>query len=114
MADTFIQCINTLDLEEIEQLNNDLKANGLGGGGGGAVKSVVETEDSVALLCIFQRYYYYNRRLPLTNVIIPDGETQPGLEKIFLNSLYEMFKDTKSHSFVSLQFLSVLNILSAV
>ena len=35
MADTFIQCINTLDLEEIEQLDNDLKANGLGGEGGG-------------------------------------------------------------------------------
>ena len=40
----------------------------------------------------------------------PDGEIPPGSEKISLKSLYETFKDTKSHSLVSLHFLSVLNI----
>ena len=106
VADIFIQYINTLDLDEIDQLDNDLKANGW------SVKSVVEIKDSVALLCIFQMLYYYKGRLSLTNgfLAIPDGETPLGLEKISLKSLYEMFKDTKCHGLVSLQFLSVLNI----
>ena len=61
VADIFIQYINTLDLDEIDQLDNDLKANGW------SVKSVVEIKDSVALLCIFQMLYYYKGRLSLTN-----------------------------------------------
>ena len=81
VADIFIQYINTLDLNEIEQLDNDLKANGWG------VKSVVEINDSVALLCIFQMFYYYKGRLPLTNglLAVPDEETPPESEKISLN-----------------------------
>ena len=31
-------------------------------------------------------------------------------EKISIKTLYEMFKDTKSHGLVSIQFLSVLNV----
>ena len=106
VADTFIQYIYTLDLDEIEQLDNGLKVHGWG------VKSVVEIEDSVAVLCIFQMFYYCNKRLPLTNglLVIPDGETPSCSEKISLKFLYEMFKDTKSHGFVLLQFLSALNI----
>ena len=52
-------------------------------------------------------FYYYNGRLPLTNGLlsIPDIETPSDYEKIFLKILYEMFKDTKSHGLVSLQFL---------
>ena len=106
VPDTFIQYIYTLDLDEIEQLDNDLKVHGWG------VKLVVEIEDSVAVLCIFQMFYYCNKRLPLTNglLVIPDGETPSCSEKISLKFLYKMFKDTKSHSFVLLQFLSALNI----
>lgn len=37
-------------------------------------------------------------------------ETPPAFEKISLKTLYEMFKDTKSHGFASLQFLNILNI----
>ena len=83
VAGTFIQYINTLDLDEIEQLDNDLKVNGCG------VKSVVEIEDSVAVLCIFQMFYYYNERLPLTNwlLVVPDGETPSGSEKISAGGL---------------------------
>ena len=72
----------------------------------------MEIEDSIAVLSIFQMFYYYNGRLPLTNglLLVPDRETPQGSEKISLKSLYEMFKDTKSHGLVSLQFLSALNI----
>ena len=70
VADTFIQYINTLTTNEIEQLDNDLKANGLG------VKSILGIGNSIELLCIFQMYYYYNGRgrLPLTNGLlsVPD------------------------------------------
>ena len=67
------------------------------------MKSVVEIEDSVALLLIFQMFYYYNGRLPLMNglLVVPDGETPPGSEKISLKSLNKMFKDTKFHGLVS-------------
>ena len=73
---------------------------------------MVEIEDSIPLLSIFQMFYYYNDRLPLTNglLLVPDRETPQGSEKISLKSLYEMFKDAKSHGLVSLQFLSALNI----
>ena len=77
VADTSIQYINTLTPDEVEQLDNDLKANGWG------VKSIVEIENSVELLCIFQMFYYYNGRLPLTNGLlsVPDGEDPPALKK---------------------------------
>ena len=106
VPDTFIQYIYTLDLDEIEQLDNDLKVHGWG------VKSVVEIEDSVAVLCIFQMFYYCKKRLPLANglLVVPDGEIPSCSEKISLKFLYEMFKDTKSHGLVLLQFLSALNI----
>ena len=106
VADTFIQYINTLTLDEIEQLDNDLKANRWG------VRSIVEIENSIERFCIFQTFYYYNGKLHLTNGLlpVPDGETLSDSEKIFLKSLYEMFKDTKSHDLVSLQFLSTLDI----
>ena len=42
-------------------------------------------------------FYYYNRWVLSTNafLIVPDGNTPPGSEKISLKTLYEMFKDTK-------------------
>ena len=95
-----------MTLDEIEQLDNDLKANRWG------VRSIVEIENSIERFCIFQIFYYYNGKLHLTNGLlpVPDGETSSDSEKIFLKSLYEMFKDTKSHDLVSLQFLSTLDI----
>ena len=105
-TETFIQYINTLSLDEIKQLDDDLKANGWW------VKPILEIEDSIELLNLFQLFYYFNRRLPLTNGLlpIPKEETPNGSEKISIKTLYEMFKDTKSHGLVSLQFLSALNI----
>ena len=47
------------------------------------------------MLTTFQMFYYFNGRLPLTNglLIVPDGETPDGTEKINLKLLYQMFKD---------------------
>ena len=76
------------------------------------VKSILEIEDSIELLKFFQLFYYFNGRLPLTNGLlpVPDEETPHSSEKISLKTLYEMFKDAKSHGLVSAQFLSALHL----
>ena len=106
IANIFIQYLHTLDLDEIVHMDNDLKANSWG------VRSVVEIEHALELLCIFQMFHHYNGRLLLKNslLIVPNGETTLGSEELSLKSLYKMFKDTKSHGLVSLQFLGALNI----
>ena len=106
VAHSFIEYINSLDLDEIQQLDDDLKANGWG------TKSLLGIENDYELLTIFQMFYHFNGRLPLTNglLIVPDSETPEGTEKINLKLLYEMFEDTKSHGLVSIQFLCVLGI----
>ena len=43
-------------------------------------------------------------------IIVPDGEVPEGEEKKDLESLYEIFRKTRSHGFVSIQFLGVLGI----
>ena len=74
------------------------------------VQSIIEIEDSIELLCIFQMFYYFDWRLTNGLLRVPDGETPEESEKISLKTLYEMFKDTKSHGLVSLQFLLVISI----
>ena len=98
VADRFIKYIHLLDIDEIQQLDDDLKTNGWG------TKSLLEIENAYELLTIFRMFYYFNERLPLTNglLIAPDGETTEGTEKINLKLLYEMFKGTKSHGLVSI------------
>ena len=107
IGNTFIQYINTLRLDEIEQLDYSLKAKSWG------VRSVVEIENSIDLVCIFQMfYYYYNGRLPLAKGLfpVPNGEMLSDSEKISLKILHKIFKDTKSHGLISLPFLLALNI----
>ena len=52
IADTFIQHINTLSPDEINQLDDDIRSDGWG------AQSIVEIENSVELLCKFQMFYY--------------------------------------------------------
>ena len=106
IADSFIEYILSLNVDEIQQLDDDLKANGWG------TKSLLEIENAYEPLTIFQMFYYFNGRLCLTNglLIIPDGGVPKGTEKINLKLLYEMFKDTESHRLVSIQFLCALGI----
>ena len=101
IADSFIEYIHSLDINEIQGLDDDLKANGW------ELQSLLEVENTYELLTVFQMFYYLNGRFPLTNglLIVPDGEVPEGREKINLKQLYEMFKDTNSHGLVSLQFL---------
>ena len=54
----------------------------------------------------------FNSRLLVTNELLPvlDGKIHPDAEKISLKRLYELYRGTKSHGLVWLQFLSVLNL----
>ena len=72
---------------------------------------MLEIENAFDLLHIFQMFYHFNGRLPLTNglLVAPDRETPEQSEKISLKDLYEMLQGTKSHGFVSLQFLCALD-----
>ena len=66
------------------------------------------------ICCVFFKCSTNTRRLPLTNrlLIVPDGDTPEESRNVSLKLLYEMFKDTKSHGLVFLQFLCALNIFS--
>ena len=101
IADSFIEYIHSLDVNETQQLDDDLKVNGWG------TKSLLEIENAYELLNIFQMFYYFNGRLSLTNglLIVPDGEVSEVTEKINLKLLYEMLKDTQSYGLTSIQFL---------
>ena len=106
IADIFIEYIQSLDLVEIQQMDNGIKSNGW------EAKSLLEIENEFDLLHIFQMFHHFNDRLPLTNglLVVPDGEMPEGSRKISLTDLYEMFQGTKSHGLVSLQFLCTLDI----
>ena len=51
IADIFIEYIHSLDADEIQELDEDLKTNGWG------AKTALEIENSLELLSIFQLYY---------------------------------------------------------
>ena len=106
IADTFIENIHSLDADEIQELDEDLKTNGWG------AKTLLDIQNSFELLSFFQLLYYLNWRLPLANglLVVPDSEVPDGKEKINPKNLYEMFKNTNSHGLVSLQFLGALGI----
>ena len=77
IAGSFIEYIHLFNVDEIQQLDNDLKTNGCG------TKSLLEIENAYELLTIFQMFYYFDGRLPLKNglLIVPDGEVPEGTEK---------------------------------
>ena len=53
--------MHSLNVDEFQQLDDDLKANDWG------TKSLLEIENAYELLTIFQMFYYLIGRLPLTN-----------------------------------------------
>ena len=107
IPDIFFEFIHSSDPNEIQELNEDIKSNGWG------VKNILEIENALDLLSVFQSFYHNTGHLPLTNghLIVPDGDTLDGEEKINMKNLYEMFQHTKSHGLVSLPFLGALHML---
>ena len=54
IADTFIENIHSLDADEIQELDEDLKTNGWG------AKTLLDIQNSFELLSFFQLLYYLN------------------------------------------------------
>ena len=106
IADIFFEYIHSLDPDEIQQLDEDIKTNGWG------VIILLEIDNALELLSTFQLFYHNNGRLPLTNglLMVPDSEVREGEEKINLKDLYEMFRYWNPNGLVSMQFLGVLGI----
>ena len=96
----------SLDLDEIQQLDDNIKTNGWG------VINLLDIDNVLELLSTLKLFYHSNGRLPLTSglLIVPDVEVPEGEEKINLKNLYEMFCYTKTHGLVSIQFLGFLGI----
>ena len=99
-----------MDLNEIQELDDDIKSNGWG------FINLLEIDNVLELLSTFQLFYHNNGRLALKNglLIVPEGELPEGEEKINLKNLDEMLRYTKSHGLVSLQFMGVLGIFFGV
>ena len=83
ITDILIQYIHFLEPDEIEQLDDDIKANGWG------IMSIVDVQNSVEVLLYFETFYYFNSHLLFTTGLLPmpDGKTFPGAEKISLKRL---------------------------
>ena len=69
-ADIFFEYTHSLDPDEIQQLDDDIKTNWWG------VINLLEIDNALELLSTFQLFYHNNGRLSLTNgmLIVPDGE----------------------------------------
>ena len=102
-AELFADFIRSLSTFELQDLDEDIRANGWG------IKKISEIQDSEEVLKIFQDFYSLTGRLPLSNslLVVPDGDAPPE-EKLNMRHLYEMFKNTNSHGIVSLPFLGLI------
>ena len=104
ISELFPDFIRSMSSYELQDMNEDIKANGWG------VKKITEVQDSQELMKIFQDFYSLTGRLPLSNglLVVPDGDAPPGENKINMKQLYELFKTTNSHGIVSLPFLGLI------
>ena len=104
ISELFGEFVRSMSCYEIQNMNDDIRANGWG------IKNIIEVSDSEELMNIFQNFYSLTGCLPLSNglLIVPDGDAPPGEIKINSKQLYDLFKHTKSHGLVSLPFLGLI------
>ena len=104
IVELFHEYIQSIDLYEQQDIEEDLKASGWG-----AVENIRSIEDSMRLMNIFQEFYVATGRLPTFNklLVVPDGDALPN-EKINIKHIYDLFKNTASNGLVSMPFLGLL------
>ena len=85
-------------------MDEDINSNGWG------IKKITDVDNAEDFVNIFQTFYQITGHLPLSNglLVIPDGNSLPGENRVNMKSLYNMFRDTNSHGLVSLPFLGIL------
>ena len=104
IAGLFFEYIQSIDSFEWQDIEEDMKINRWG-----SVEKISEVKDSMRMLELFQDFYTATGRLPTFNglLVVPDGDAQPGENKINMKQLYDLFKNTNSHGLVSLPFLGL-------
>ena len=102
-AELFVEFIRSLSSYELQDMDEDIRANGWG------IKKMGEVSDAQELMKIFQDFYTLTRRLLLSNglLVVPDGDAPPG-EKLNMKHLHDLFKNIKLHGIVSLPFLGLI------
>ena len=102
-SELFADFIRSLSVFEIQDMNEDIVANGWG------VKKISEVTDLEEMLKIFQDFYSMTGRLPLSNslLVVPDRDAPPD-EKRNMKQLYDLFKNIDSHGIVSLPLLGII------
>ena len=91
-AELFADFIRSLSSFQLQDMDEDIRANGWG------IKEINEVSDAQELMKIFQGFYTLTGRLPLSNgfLVVPDGDAPPG-EKLNMKHVYGLFENTKSH-----------------
>ena len=104
IVELFYEYIQSIDLYEQQDIEEDLKINGWG-----AVENIRTIKDSMRLMNIFQEFYVATGRLPTFNelLVVSDRDALSN-EKINLKHLYDLFKNTASHGLLSMPFLGLL------
>ena len=89
IAEQFKIYLNSLSPDEIDETENDFRANGNG------LLSIRQTENLTKLFDSFAMFYYINGTLSYTDghLFVPDGENPPGSigEKLRLKELFTNF-----------------------
>ena len=79
IADLFLEYVKSMDSYEIQDIEEDMKANGWG-----AVEKIAEVNDSFRMLNLFQDFYTSTGRLPAFNglLVVPDGDASENSSKV--------------------------------
>ena len=104
VSELFADFIRSIDLLNLQDMDNDIKANGWG------IKKITDVNNAKDFMTIFQTFYQLTGRLSLSNglLVIPDGDPPPGEDRVNMKSMYEIFRHTNSHGLVSLPFLGLI------
>ena len=104
ISELFAEFIRSIDPLNLQDMDNDIKANGQG------IKKITDVNNAEDSTTIFQNFYQLTGRLPRSNglLVIPDGDPPLREDRVNMKRLYEMFKHTNSHGLVSLPFLGLI------
>ena len=111
MAEQFKIYLNSPPPDEIDEIENDFRANG------NDLLFVRQKESATELFYSFAMFHYINGRLPFTDghLFVPDGETPPRIfgEKLSLKEVFAKIFRTGSNGLISSPYFAALLLLFA-
>ena len=101
--ENFQEYLRTLEFNELEELNSDIKRNGWGH------KTIQEYDSTFELMKSFDIFNYLNGRFPYNNDLlwVTDGDKPDFIlgGKISIKRLCELFRGMRPHGLILIQFL---------